>query len=180
MIVADNDLTLAGSGSLMDIVSPIALTRVVVQDNVSDGTLFFFQNGGLPYTLENWLVVGNQSSGTSRIAAVRMEHFTVADNTVSFGVFSMEGGSISDSVFANNGALDAYYPELVVANSDFFATGNVGIAAGSSGVTFVDPILLPDYHLDAASPAVDAGTLGTFDPDGTRADQGYFGGPEAP
>jgi len=56
-----------------------------------------------------------------------------------------------------------------------FAGGTVD----SSGHVHAPPLLSPDGHLLVSSPAIDHGKMSTFDPDGSRADMGAFGGPGA-
>lgn len=50
---------------------------------------------------------------------------------------------------------------------------------GNNGNIAEDPRLTSELRLGAGSPCIDAGPPGLFDPDGTRADMGAFGGPEA-
>ncbi|MGH7451330.1 MAG: hypothetical protein ACRENG_08315 [bacterium] len=51
----------------------------------------------------------------------------------------------------------------------------------STGSTEQDPKFESDsYNIADSSPCKDAGNVGYPDPDGTRADMGYFGGPDAP
>ncbi len=47
------------------------------------------------------------------------------------------------------------------------------------GNVFADPMFLDnaDFHLQAFSPAIDAGDPAVFDPDGSRSDMGAYGGP---
>ena len=61
-------------------------------------------------------------------------------------------------------------------------TGVNGNIAADPSVVSYDPLVLPttwDLHLAAGSPAIDAGNPATFDPDGSVADMGVYGGPGA-
>ena len=44
---------------------------------------------------------------------------------------------------------------------------------------FVSPVLPGDWHLSEGSPSIDAGSASASDLDGTRSDQGIYGGPES-
>jgi len=52
---------------------------------------------------------------------------------------------------------------------------------GTNGNLSVDPLFLAadDYHLDPASPCIDAGDPAILDPDGSPSDMGGYGGPDA-
>lgn len=58
---------------------------------------------------------------------------------------------------------------------------NGGTALKSTGSLESDPQFQPNsYQISAGSPCKDAGNPAYQDPDGTRADMGYYGGPDAP
>ncbi len=51
---------------------------------------------------------------------------------------------------------------------------------GADGNLSVDPLFAGEYRLSPASPLIDAGDPGFTDLDGTPADMGLYGGPDAP
>jgi hypothetical protein len=70
----------------------------------------------------------------------------------------------------------------LISYTDFWQNGtdlqNCNVDAGS--IMFVDPLLNPDYALQALSPMIDAGYPGCTDPDSTVCDIGVFYFPHTP
>jgi len=63
-----------------------------------------------------------------------------------------------------------------------YCNGSRNYTIGGQECIDVDPLFISatDFHLAQASPCVNTGHPGIFDPDGTRSDMGYYGGPDAP
>jgi len=57
-----------------------------------------------------------------------------------------------------------------------------GYVSGGQGCINQDPLFVSstDYHLSLSSPCWNTGNDSYLDPDGTRSDMGYFGGPNCP
>lgn len=81
--------------------------------------------------------------------------------------------------FNNNNSISCYY----VRN---FCNGSVYYASCGTGNINADPLFVnrnshpADLHIPNTSPCFDTGQPGPSDPDGSRQDMGYFGGPECP
>ncbi len=151
-------------------------------------------------------VYGNCDSGSSASSTLALAHSVIAGNTAGDegGGLFLEGHgevplevSIRDSVISGNTASEGggvYAAETVqLAVEHSVAHGNgpedwLGIAdpSGTDGNLDVDPAFLAsgttwwedwDLHLSSTSPLVDAGS--DTDPDGSPADIGAYGGPDA-
>ena len=79
---------------------------------------------------------------------------------------------------------DTYSDGIIYLSYSNGNTGGSGTFYASQGVINVDPgfisTSLNDYHISSGSPCWNTGHPGLKDPDGTRSDMGYFGGPDAP
>jgi len=126
------------------------------------------------------------------------------------GIYSENGTSyIKNSILINNGGSGIYVsnylhnnPNVNVMNciswsngsgygyygyntKRFYVTYSIGRGGGLNAadeVYNVDPQFASsdDYHINPNSPAWDTGNPALKDPDGSRSDMGYFGGPYAP
>jgi len=63
-----------------------------------------------------------------------------------------------------------------------YSNGSTVWTAGNQGVIDIDPQFVSntDYHISQGSPCWDTGNPSLQDPDGSRSDMGYFGGPDCP
>jgi len=159
-------------------------------------------------TIRNSIVAGNtlsEVSAPTRGAGIYAQSLDAANlvvsgnsfNTVDIpgaggGIFigEMGSGTIRSSIFSFNGPYGTN-GGVIVGNVQsisnlFFDNYSVLFAGGtvdSSGHIHADPLVANvadgDYHLLLNSPAIDQGDPADFDPDGSRADIGAFGGHHA-
>jgi len=93
---------------------------------------------------------------------------------------AITAGTITNCVIqscAGHGILLNSNNNILVSNCVLF-----NYTIGGQECIDVDPLFISatDFHLAQASPCVNTGHPGIFDPDGTRSDMGYYGGPDAP
>jgi len=63
-----------------------------------------------------------------------------------------------------------------------YSNGSRTYTQGGQGCIDVDPVFASntDFHISEGSPCWNTGTTALLDPDGSRSDMGYFGGPDCP
>lgn len=63
-----------------------------------------------------------------------------------------------------------------------FSNGSNTYTTGNQGVININPAFVSaiDFHISQGSPCWDTGNTSLTDPDGSRSDMGYFGGPDCP
>lgn len=142
------------------------------------GASFIYQHGsstcgggaGTPAQLRNNTFVGNQTG----IAASAAHCSPIVENNIFYkNEWALyEGTDKSCGFFKIHNTYNLYFGN----DADF-----KGAANQEAGELFVDPKMVggSDYHLLPGSPAIDAGKPGTLDGDGSVADLGYVGGPDA-
>jgi hypothetical protein len=153
---------------------------------------------GVNFRVENTIIAGNSASGTG--GAVRYDGVT-ATGTFSFvtmannsspGVggadFADGRADMENSIIAGNdgeqvrfeGGQAMGWRYTDVSPEDVSGMSSPGGTSGniSRAPSFVDPAR-GDYHLRADSPCRNAGDPQLTDRDGSRADMGAFGGPDA-
>lgn len=113
--------------------------------------------------IENDDIVNNNNYGIY----VASGSATVINTIVKGSYGSTEVSNVSGSA---NILYSLYYNLLGVSG-----TGNINLLDS-------DPLFVSDtdLQLQAASPCIDTGKPDIYDPDGTRSDMGYYGGPDAP
>jgi hypothetical protein len=94
-----------------------------------------------------------------------------ANNAAIYNCISVENAS-----WGFSGAF--FGPYLNVTYSDGSAYYVIGVGNIDINPGFIRPPA--DFHISASSPCWDTGKPDVSDPDGTRSDMGYFGGPETP
>ena len=160
----------SGTGGGINVVqSDIHLARNVLISNTAAGGGAFFVQGLLPVTLSNNLIAHNvagfhadgiyASDNSSPGPRVVLVNNTIVDNgdeglgTWEYAVLSMTNNIISGhalGIFINQPA-----KATIIADTNLFWNTSDPVT-GTHGIR-QDPLLLPDYHLDPASPAVNAG-----------------------
>ncbi len=117
------------------------------------------------------------NSGTAYV-----KNCVIVDNG-SFGVFVNESGYLyvlnTISWGNRNRGFVTHYPATMNLS---YSIGSIDRTANNQGVINEDPQFTSedDYHIGSDSPGWDAGQPSLTDPDGSRSDIGYFGGPHAP
>lgn len=178
--VLDSDLEGNGVGVLTTFADARILgnrvsgsTEVAVQDGIGSASL----------------VASNLLVDNRRAAFLQLADTTWRNNTVLGGADGIlaSGGApvVRSSIFTglSGVAIDGTAAPGMSAAWNLFwevGVGQVGIAPDGSDVT-ADPLLDGDALPSVASPALDGGdpTPGAEDPDGSRADLGHSGGPDA-
>lgn len=149
------------------------------------------------------LSVSNWSSSNS---PVKIRHSTIAynrseDNTAGLSLYCGGAAEITDTILAENGPLNylsycnggdeiANLPAVISFSSHHNRVGRQQeVGPSSELLMFTDPQFLvapgslpesvADLRLRPGSKLRDAGTEGEQDPDGSRIDIGYYGGPNA-
>ena len=81
----------------------------------------------------------------------------------------------------SNGYRADYYAQCIALS---YSCGSQSYTSGNQGCFDADPLFIAsnsnDYRLAQSSPCFNSGNPSLFDPDGSRCDMGYFGGPECP
>lgn len=105
-------------------------------------------------------------------------------NCGSNGIDAENGGvlNVVNCISRNNGGTgfegwNNYYINLSYSNGSRYITG------GNQGCIDQDPSFTnppTDFHISQSSPSWDTGNPSLLDPDGSRSDMGYFGGPDCP
>jgi len=123
-------------------------------------------------------------TGSNAANAVIMN--CIIANNANYGVYCNSGTlAVINTIFLNNGGTDNIVQTL---------QNNPGILqimycrgyrywSGSTVSTISDNpqfMSVSDLKLQPSSPCIDAGKPDVNDPDGTRSDMGYYGGPDAP
>ena len=161
---------------------PVALDSVILAGNESQ------DSGGGMYIEDSAVTI------THAVFALNIAHgapggaiYTLADSPVVHNAVFLDneagsGGAISTQ--SGEPELDhcaswSNEPTSFEGFADPIGTGgNVGVDPGFLDLGSPDPEDW-DFHLESASPLVDAGAPSSQDPDGSPADIGAYGGPEA-
>jgi hypothetical protein len=129
------------------------------------GNVGIFCNNGTNGIIQNCIIINNGSYGIyidASSAALTVFNTISRNNTLA-------------GFYANYGNLYRLY-------CDGSTGGYGGSINGNQGCLDSDPIFVSniDYHLSSGSPCFDTGQPSLSDPDGSRSDMGYFGGPDCP
>jgi len=176
----------ASSGAGIYFVSPLtgdlALTNVSIAGNAatsSAGGMYIYGRA----VLQNVAVVGNSalSGGGALLYAT------------GYGDVLLDGVVLTDNVANYGGGIYGYGSNVVFQYCDVWGNlpsdfsgmanptgilGNVCEPPGFLDTSPADPAEW-DLHLGPGSPLIDQGNPASFDPDGSRADMGAYGGPYA-
>lgn len=115
-------------------------------------------------TLRNCVMCDNGKNGVVRVGG---------NNTADvFNCISWHNTS-----YGYNGGWDGYLTVTYSCGSTNGTRGNSG-NIGNVDPKFVDDCI--DVHIPDSSPCWNTGNPGILDPDGSRSDMGYFGGPDCP
>jgi hypothetical protein len=141
-----------------------------------------YLNGGI---LRNCVIVGCMKDGilmtTNSTASVIN---CVIYNCGYYGIYAWAGGTLNVTNCisfnnGNNGFGSAYGSTLNLSyscGSRYGTSGNQGWI--DQNPQFTQPPL--DFHISQGSPCWNSGNPSLLDPDGSRSDMGYFGGPDCP
>lgn len=139
---------------------------------VGDGAGFYLSSSTLSFT--NGVIADNVSDGGKGGAFYLADSSITVTNTV-----VSANSAVAGSVIWSDGGT-ATLQNSAVSDNPGGQFGMIVNPLGAGANLTVDPQFLDgDYHLEANSPLVDAGSSLIFDPDGSVSDIGVFGGPEA-
>ena len=180
-VIAANVASGGAGGLITTMGSEPTLTNVIVIANQAGATGGGLYLMGYSATLTNVMVVANTSTHGAGIYLEGAD--PVLTNVVIVG---NEAGDFGGGIHANPSS-----PSISFCNvygnlpEDYY---DLTDPTGTQGNLSVDPVLLDtsdpdplawDFHLDTASPLVDAGEPTYLDPDASISDLGIFGGPQA-
>ena len=182
-VVAANRVEIRGGGGALVSTAGATVRNTLFVANTAVGN----EGGGLylasgDHHLENVAVVGNSAGGygggiyVDDSGAPTLDGVILAGNTGAWG-----GGICCDAcaVSVTYSDLWANLPQDVVGMADPVGVdGNLGLDPEFLDTLAADPLDW-DLHLAVTSPLVDAGNPALADPDGTDADMGPLGGPDA-
>lgn len=121
------------------------------------------------------------NSGSSTVA-----NCIIYDNG-SHGVFSdrYSGGIVVYNCISYNNRGTGFYKDYTYGTLTLsYSNGSTSNTSNNTGVINQNPLFVSvnnlDFHLSAGSPSIDSGNPTITDPDGSRSDMGYFGGPDCP
>ena len=110
--------------------------------------------------------------GSGVLSPMTVSGMAMSNNT-DFGVTS--AGSV-DPTFEYSNVYGSAFGDYTGMTDPTGTNGNLSV---SPQFVMMTSQLVSDLHLGASSPSVNAGPLSENDPDGTRADMGAYGGPDA-
>lgn len=191
------------TGCLLTLQTSSLITNIVTGSSMGGGGLAEVIGNGL---IENVLFAGNESGGNGGAIMIDGAAPTIVNNTLVGNTALISAGLYAKSssakvfnniiVYQDTGAglvnddevlsLDVQY-NLFYANQGGSFGGYQPDVVGSAGNLEADPLFVKfsndsrftndDFHLQAGSPAIDAGDPSRLDVDGTRSDLGAYGGP---
>ena len=189
-----------GGGLFIDLDSSISLNRGwLVSNTATDGAGAIVLGGSLSMT--NVGLLGNTATQSGGGIAIEEGSTVTADWLVIAQCAATEGGGI----WVGSGSTLVLTSSIVtqistgsalagLVSSSFTGTynnlyGNISnylnLLEPTDGTSidadpmFVSSVLPGDWHLSSGSASIDAGSVSAMDLDGTRADQGVYGGPSS-
>jgi len=131
------------------------VTNCIIRGCARDG---IWTNANSTVIISNCVVYGNGGSGIFGYSASVFNCISYANTDYGYRNYSN--------------------PSLIVN----YSCGNSYYVAGNSGNINTNPFFTSstDYHISPTSPCWNAGKPDVLDPDGSRSDMGYFGGPDCP
>ncbi|HJN74844.1 MAG TPA: putative metal-binding motif-containing protein [Myxococcota bacterium] len=204
-VFEDNRAARGAAINAKELFSATTLTDLTFIDNEassSGGAIYMYDN---PYTLTAKRIVVERGDAPFGAAIAASAASVVVRNALITGqdgdAIELTGSTgsfgnivITDSTgtgIVSDGAYTLYNSILVnneigvegpatVSYSTFWDNDILGDNADGTGVIYEDPDFTASYELESSSPCIDAGTPSVNDPDGSRSDMGYYGGPDAP
>ena len=134
--------------------------------------------------IRNCVIVGCTGNGIySENGNSKVKNCIIVNNS-RYGVYVYSYNTVMNvmnCISWSNGR-NGYHGDAIQYFSISYSIGSIGHVNYVDEVYDVDPQFTSsdDYHINPNSPAWDAGNPALKDPDGSRSDMGYFGGPHAP
>ncbi|MDI6766192.1 MAG: right-handed parallel beta-helix repeat-containing protein [Bacteroidota bacterium] len=187
-ITLDKNLLLMGSGYETTILTSYVDPTVRMSNgNLKWLTISSFAGNGITLKggiVKNCVINSCTQKGVYSDSGTGFVINCVLVNNGSHGIF-VEGGvlNVTNCIARPNGAcgFEKNYNTSGQLNLSY-SNGNSCNTSGNQGVIDEDPQFQTstDFHLVEQSPCVDTGNPTLNDPDGSRSDIGYFGGPDTP
>jgi hypothetical protein len=148
-----------------------------------------------------FLITSTMNTGISMSGGIVTN--CIVSSCPSYGISSTSGtSSVINCILYNNGTSGVHPLSGVinvtncigVGSTDYnfngwgatlnlsYSNGSSAYTNGNQGCTNSDPLFVSstDYHISQGSPCWNSGNPSLSDPDGSRSDMGYFGGPDCP
>jgi len=185
-ITLNKEIVVMGSGYESTIIRGNYLSTIIMSAGKllwvqvsSTGSVGIEMSGGL---VSNCIITGCPYSGIRAISGVSAVMNCILMNNGQHGVSGTGGTTINVSNCIGLGSANYAFNgwgttlNLSYSNGSFYDTG------GNQGCINLDPLFYSatNYHISQGSPSWDTGNPALNDPDGTRSDMGYFGGPDCP
>lgn len=187
-VTLNKNIALLGSGYENTIISCTSNPAIIM----STGKLQWFMitstggsgvniSGGV---LKNCVVFGCTGSGvigsTSGATASIMNCIIIANS--GDGIITNNSTlNVTNCISRPNGGTGFARSSPGVLNLSY-SNGSIYYTAGNQGCINQDPLFTSatDFHISEGSPCWNGGSISLLDPDGSRSDMGYFGGPDCP
>jgi hypothetical protein len=173
--IIENNIIVSEGGNVLTGIEADAFVNPTIKNNFVIG--FKGQNIGTHNTTDTTILINNITSYSSQGRGIKLNNGNKSKLRNNILSNNNEGIYIGLGQSANSD-----YNLFWMNSSDLF-----GINYGDSDIV-ADPMFIKDtipnseldfdYHLQAYSPAIDAGDPEILDVDGTRSDMGIFGGPK--
>lgn len=162
----------AGTALFAYVGSNITSTNLIITNSNAGMEL----NQGNSYTIINTTIDGihDPSQTGSGVDVPFGGAANIQNNLVTHSDRAFTAGSFPFGTYAFNDA----FGSLSFDWGECTAAGCAPVSAPATNIS-ADPLYCPDFSLQTASPARNAGNPAIFNPDGTRSDLGAYGGPEA-
>lgn len=191
-VVLSKNVVIQGSGTEATVIANPNNDYGVL---ISAGKIMWFtitaQGNGVKATggvVTNCIAKGCKYSGFEVYTGGRIVHCIATENNIGFFIADYQDPVILNCIahanawagfVSNNRGWGTYYP--VIYCCSYGNACNFCETSMSTGSVEADPKFESNsYNISASSPCKDTGNVAYTDPDGTKADIGYYGGNDAP
>jgi parallel beta-helix repeat protein len=180
-------VTITVSGAFSDVVE---ITGFTITGGVNASGIYL-NSSTVKADIHNNIIVGNKTGIYCEAAPSIIISNNIIANNSGNGIYgdNSDNITVSNNIIVTNSlyGIYGYFSTILVTNNTLSANNSGsyydnGTEYTQIGNTYQDPLLVPgSYFLSAGSPSIDAGTplYAQNDPNGTRNDQGVYGGPGA-
>ncbi len=157
--------------------SNITVTNVIITELTGTNVFGIELNQGSSYTIHNNTIDNIHQTNDPVGTAIDVPFGGVSDiqnNLLTSNTHGVTAGSFSGGTYTYNDVFGSTSADWSTCD----ANGCSAVSAPASNIS-ADPLYCPDFSLQTASPARNAGNPAILNPDGTRSDLGAYGGPAA-